>query len=138
MSGEEPGYLCAQNGAALGDMIQQRQRRQWGVEFIPSCHPSSSALAPMMEQFWLPSSPGALSVPSPLNYPTPESLFSDADNGDSPIHSIPLDGLPDGGFESVSDPKSILSSRILTVDNIDQTGEYPGEYAYLRINISGL
>ena len=88
-------------------MIQQRQRRQWGVEFIPSSHPSSSALAPMMEQFWLPSSPGALSVPSLLNYPTPESLFSDADNDDSPSHSISLDGLLDGWFESVSDPKPI-------------------------------
>ena len=115
VAGEEPIYLCAQHGAELADMIQQRQRRELGVEFIPSFDPRSSELAPMMEQVWLPSSSDALSVPSPIDYyPTPESLFSDADNDDSLIHSVLPDGLLDGGFESVSNSKSIFSSTILT------------------------
>ena len=106
VSEEEAIYLCAQNGASLGDVIQQRQRRQWGIDFIPSFHPSSSALAPMMEQSLLSPSPALFSVPSLACYPTPESLFCD----DSLSHNYLPDVLPDGGSKSVSDPKCGLSS----------------------------
>lgn len=110
---EESIYLCAQNGVSLGDMVQQRQRREWGIGFVPSFHPSSSALASMMEQSWLPPSPTIFSLYSTPCYPTPESLFYD---DYSPMPSNLLDLLSDGGFESVGDPESMSwsTSLILT------------------------
>ena len=115
--GEESVYLPAQDGALLADNAQQQQRRQWGVESIPPFHPSSSALAPVMEQFqwfWFSPSANAGSVPpGPSCYPSPESL------SDSPTHNDLLDVLLDDGFEW-----TIFSSPILT--NFE---EYPGEYA---------
>ncbi|KIM37720.1 hypothetical protein M413DRAFT_30655 [Hebeloma cylindrosporum] len=105
--GEEYQYA-----ASIGDMVHQRQRRKWGVEFIPPFYPSSSALAAMMTPFWLSPSPDALMAP--LNYPTPESLCSDAGDDGSPIHTYLPDVLPDDGFESVSTAESVPSLDILT------------------------
>ena len=112
-------YLSAQDGALLADNVQQQQRQQWGVEFIPPFHPSSSALAPAMEQFqWFWLSPSASAnadsvSKGPSCYPTPESL------SDSPTHDDLLDVVLDDGFEW-----PVFWSPVLT-----SFGEYPGEYA---------
>ncbi|KIM41539.1 hypothetical protein M413DRAFT_150768 [Hebeloma cylindrosporum] len=83
---EAPIYQFAHYDASLGDTIQQRQRREWGIQSIPSFHPSSSALASMIE-------PSRISPTkdesSPTCYPTPESLCDD--DGHSYLPVVPPD-----------------------------------------------